>query len=111
MYSSYLCIVSVFVESILLENSVWAFALGHLARIHSKCLANSQGVARAWFYYKMEASLSVEKEHQKVHNKLVSASESTSRKLQENLDELALLKEQLIQGLFIHFENTIVPPV
>ena len=46
----------------------------------------------------MEVCTAVEKEQHKVYSKLLAASESTSKKLQDSIDELMLLKCRLSEG-------------
>ncbi len=46
----------------------------------------------------MEACPTVAKEHKKVNDKLTSALESTSNKLQDSLNELTILKNRLKEG-------------
>ena len=47
----------------------------------------------------MEACPAVYKEHVKVNEKLKGASESTSKKLQDTLNELTMLKNRLKEGI------------
>lgn len=46
----------------------------------------------------MEVCTAVEKEQHKVYSKLLAASESTSKKLKDSIDELMLLKGRLSEG-------------